>query len=63
MVRVAQRLVSGHPDVGAILFECTNMPPYAHAVQAAVSLPIYHIFSLIDMVYQSFHWQPYLGTM
>ncbi len=63
MVNVARRLVAGHPDIGAILFECTNMPPYAHAVQEAVGLPIYHIFSLIDMVYQSFHWQPYKGTM
>lgn len=63
MVQVATHLVDGHPDVGAIVFECTNMPPYAHAVQDAVGLPIFHIFSLIDMVYQSFHWQPYKGTL
>jgi len=63
MVNVARRLVEGYPDIGAILFECTNMPPYAHAVQDAVRLPIFHIFSLIDMVYGSFHWRPYQGTM
>jgi hypothetical protein len=63
MVNVAKRLVERHPDVGAIVFECTNMPPYAHAVQDALGLPIFHIFSLIDMVYQSFHWKPYEGTM
>jgi hypothetical protein len=61
MVNVAQRLVAEHPDVGAILFECTNMPPYAHAVQKAIGLPIFHIFSLIDMVFQSFRWKPYEG--
>lgn len=44
-------------------FECTNMPPYAHAVQEEVGLPIFHIFSLIDMVFQSFHWKPYEGFM
>lgn len=63
MVNVARRLVAEHLDVGAIVFECTNMPPYAHAVQKAVGLPIFHIFSLIDMVYQSFHWKPYEGFM
>jgi hypothetical protein len=63
MVSVAERLVADHPDVGIILFECTNMPPYAHAVQQAVGLPVYHIFSLIDLVHQSFHWQPFEGTM
>jgi Asp/Glu/hydantoin racemase len=63
MVRVARRLVVEHEDIGAIVFECTNMPPYAHAVQAAVGLPVFHIFSLIDMVFQAFHWKPYLGFM
>ena len=63
MVNVAKRLVAEHPDVRAILFECTNMPPYAHAVQKAVGLPIFHIFTLIDMVFQSFHWKPYKGFM
>lgn len=63
MVNVARRLVEAHPDIGAIVFECTNMPPYAHAVQHAVGLPIFHIFSLIDMVHQSFHWKPYEGFM
>src|SRR5437867_5233131 len=28
-VRVARRLASDYPDVGAIVLECTNMPPYA----------------------------------
>jgi hypothetical protein len=63
MVNVAERLVAHHPEVGAIVFECTNMPPYAHAVQKAVGLPIFHIFSLMDMVYQSFHWKLYEGLM
>jgi hypothetical protein len=63
MVNVARRLVTDHPDVGVLLFECTNMPPYAHAVQEAVGLPVFTIFSLIDMVYQSLHWKPFEGYM
>jgi Asp/Glu/hydantoin racemase len=63
MINVAKRLVTEHPDVAAILFECTNMPPYSHAVQGAVGLPVFHIFGLIDLVFQAFHWKPYDGFM
>ena len=35
MVHVARRMISDHADIGAIVLECTNMPPYAHAVQQA----------------------------
>ena len=47
VVDAARELVSRHPDVGAIVLECTNMPPYAAAVQAAVGLPVYDIYSMI----------------
>lgn len=63
MVTVAERLVDEHPDVGAIVFECTNMAPYARAVQRVVGLPIFDIQTLIRMVYTSLRQQPYLGHM
>ena len=43
-----KRLIRAHPDVGAIVLECTNMPPYAAALQDAVSLPVYDIYSMIQ---------------
>jgi len=42
-----ERLVTQHPDVGAIVLECTNMPPYAAALEAAVNRPVYDIYSMI----------------
>lgn len=48
VVEAAQRLVREHPEVGAVVLECTNMPPYAAAVQAATGLPVYDIYSLIS---------------
>jgi hypothetical protein len=42
------QLVRAHPDVGAIVLECTNMPPYAAALQAAVNRPVYDIYSMIS---------------
>ena len=43
----ARALVAGHKDIGAIVLECTNMPPYAHALRQALGLPIYDIYSLM----------------
>ena len=47
----ARGLVARHPDIGAIVLECTNMPPYAHAVQALLGLPVFDIYSLIGWLY------------
>lgn len=47
MVQAAQQLVTAQPDIGAIVFECTNMPPFAHAVQQAVNKPVFDIVTLI----------------
>jgi len=41
-------LVRRHPEVGAIVLECTNMPPYAAAMQAELGLPVYDIFSTVS---------------
>ena len=50
-VRVARRLVAAHPDVGAIVLECTNMPPYAADVQRETGRPVFDIVSLVRMVH------------
>ncbi len=39
-------LVAAHPEVGAIVLECTNMPPYAAALQDALGLPVHDIRAL-----------------
>jgi Asp/Glu/hydantoin racemase len=46
-VAAAQRLIARHPEVGAIVLECTNMPPYADAVRAATGLPVHDITTLV----------------
>jgi Asp/Glu/hydantoin racemase len=50
-VRVARRLVTEHPDVGAIVLECTNMPPYAADIQQATGRPVFDITTLVHMVH------------
>ena len=46
-----QTLIQRHPDVGAIVLECTNMPPYAHALRTALGIPVYDIYSLITWLH------------
>lgn len=47
IVAAGRDLVARHPEVGAIVLECTNMPPYAAALAEAVGLPVYDIYSMI----------------
>jgi hypothetical protein len=41
-------LLRRHPEVGAIVLECTNMPPYAAALRSALGLPVYDIYSMVS---------------
>ena len=45
---VAWRIAAAY---GAIVLECTNMPPYAAAIRQATALPVFDITSLIQMVH------------
>ena len=43
-----EELVGRHSDIGAIVLECTNMPPYSAALQARFGLPVYDIYTMIN---------------
>jgi hypothetical protein len=47
ILAAGETLVERHPDVGAVLLECTNMAPYAKALGEHLGLPVYDIYSLI----------------
>ncbi len=47
VLEAGQDLVRRHPDVGAIVLECTNMPPYAGALREATGRPVYDIYAMI----------------
>ena len=50
---VARRLVEGHPEIGALVLECTNMPPYRADIQSATGLPVFDITTLVRMVHDA----------
>ncbi len=47
VVAAARRLVAAHKDVGAVVLECANMPPYRDAVEAAIELPVFDAAQLL----------------
>lgn len=47
ILEAGRTLLAKHKDIGAIVLECTNMPPYAAALRDALGLPIYDITSMI----------------
>ena len=48
ILEAGRALVAAHPEVGAIVLECTNMPPYAAALRAALARPVYDIYSMVS---------------
>lgn len=47
-IDAAMALSNAHPDLGAIVLECTNMAPYAQDIRHATGLPVFSILTLIN---------------
>ena len=63
VVTVARSMVADHPQIRAILLECSLLPPYAAAVQAAVNLPVFDYITMINYVFAAVVTQQYRGFM
>jgi aspartate/glutamate racemase len=61
LAHCAQTLVKHHPEIGAILLECSDLPPYAYAIQAGTGLPVFDFITLINWVHSSVVQTPYYG--
>jgi Asp/Glu/hydantoin racemase len=47
ILAAGETLLARHPDVGAIVLECTNMAPYARALADLVRRPVFDIVSFL----------------
>ena len=61
VVEAALQVQEEHPDVGALLLECSDLPPYSAAVQAATGLPVFDWIGFINYVHQGVVAQAYTG--
>jgi hypothetical protein len=63
VVAVARSLLDEEPAVKAFLFECTDLPPYAAAVQEATGLPVFDFATLINYVFSAVVRKRFYGYM
>jgi Asp/Glu/hydantoin racemase len=63
VVEVAVLMVQRNPDVGAIILECSDLPPYAAAIQAAVNRPVFDFITMINYVHSALVRSPFQGFM
>lgn len=47
-VEAALKMQKEHPDIGALVLECTNMLPYAADIRDATGLPVYSMLSFVS---------------
>lgn len=47
LIEAGKTLIAAHPEIGAIVLECTNLPPYAPALHEAIGLPVYDVLGFL----------------
>ena len=50
---IATKMVNENPNVGAIICECTNMPPFSKAISDKLNIPVFDIVTLTNYIYSS----------
>ena len=63
VVGVAKKLITENPDIGALVLECSDLPPYAHAIQKEVNLPIFDFTTMIQYVHTALVRKEFQGFM
>jgi hypothetical protein len=63
LVGLVRNMVAENPEIGAILLECSDMPPYSWAVQNATGLPVFDYITLINWVHGAVVRRPLAGFM
>lgn len=59
LVEAAVQFVKDAPQIGAILLECTNMPPYAQDIARATGRPVYSIYTYLKWFHESLAPAPF----
>ena len=60
-VDAAVAVLSGRPDIGMLLFECSELPPYAAAVQRATGIPVFDFTSMVEFFIGGLTRTPFSG--
>lgn len=61
LVKVVQTELDRSAEIGAILLECSDLPPYSYAIQQVSGLPVFDFISLINWVHFAVVQSKYYG--
>jgi hypothetical protein len=61
VVDIASGFVRENPDVGALLLECSDLPPFAADIQEATGKPVFDFITFVNAVYQAVVQRRYTG--
>jgi len=53
VLSATKELINGPDNIGAIVLECTDLPPFRNDIKKLTGLPIFDIVTLTNMVYES----------
>ncbi len=60
-VQVAVDFYKAHPNMGAMMLECTGMQPFARAIQRQIDIPVFSWGTLLDYAYSVTVHRDYYG--
>jgi hypothetical protein len=60
-LEVAVEFYHQHPNMGAMVLECTGFPPFARALQRAIDIPLFSWGTLMDFAYSVVVHRDYYG--
>jgi Asp/Glu/hydantoin racemase len=61
VVEHVAKFIDQHPEAGGIMLQCSELPPFAAAIQRRVHLPIFDVVTLAQWLFNATVRSPYQG--
>ena len=53
VLEVATKMQKENPDIGSVVLECSDLPPYAHSIQKKLNVLVFDFVTMINYVYSA----------
>ena len=52
LLKVTEKMLNKNPDIGTIIYECTEMPLYTGIIREKIGIPIFDANDMIKFIHQ-----------